>query len=281
MSDRGHDSEAEAFTGPQSAWALFLDFDGTLVEIAERPDAVVVPPDLGATLRALRDRLGGAMAIVTGRSIAVIDGFLAPDRFDVAGLHGTEHRLAGELFPCRTEDHPELRLGIEGLQRRFASEPGILIEDKGCSVAVHWRLAPAAADLAARTIAEMAAALGSAYRLQLGKAVAEVLPARASKGGIIRHLLTEGPYRDRRPIFIGDDLTDEGAFEVVDDLGGISIRVGPGPTRARYRVEAPSALRELLAGWARLPHIDFAGLARATMDGASPANRPTGEPARS
>ena len=270
MSDPRPSSVPRRAAASTSEWALFLDFDGTLVEIAERPDAVVVPSDLGATLRALRDRLGRALAIVTGRSIAVIDGFLAPDRFDVAGLHGAEYRLAGELFPCRPQDHPKLRQAIEELEERFASEPGILIEDKGCSVAVHWRLAPEAEELASQTIIEMAAALGSAYRLQLGKAVAEVLPARASKGGIIRHFLTEGPYRDRKPIFIGDDLTDEQAFEVVEALGGVPVRVGPGPTRARYRVNAPSALRELLARWARLPHIDFAGLAQATGEDQRP-----------
>lgn len=244
-----------------SQWALFLDFDGTLVEIAERPDAVVVHPDLGQTLRALRDGLGGALAIVTGRSVAVIDGFLTPDRFDVAGLHGAEYRLAGGLFPCLAQDHPELRLAIEKLEQRFATEPGILIEDKGCSVAVHWRLAPEAEELASDTIRTMAAALGPDYRLQLGKAVAEVLPARATKGGIIRHFLTQGSYRDRRPIFIGDDLTDEQAFEVVDGLDGISVRVGPGSTRARYRIGTPAALRDLLARWAKLALIDFAGLA--------------------
>jgi trehalose 6-phosphate phosphatase len=249
--------------GNEAGWALFLDFDGTLVEIAERPDAVVVPADLGRTLQTLHDRLGGAMALVTGRSIAVIDGFLAPDRFDVAGLHGAEYRLAGGLFPCRPEHHPDLRRAIDELEERFAAEPGVLIEDKGCSVALHWRLAPEAGDLASDTIREMAEALGSGYRLQLGKAVAEVLPARASKGGIIRHFLTQAPYRGRRPIFIGDDLTDEQAFESVDALGGVSIRIGPGPTRARYRVEAPAVLRNLLMRWANLPRIDFAGLAAA------------------
>jgi len=137
MSDTHPGPSGERPDGNPSEWALFLDFDGTLVEIADRPDAVVVPHDLGETLRALRGRLGGAMAIVTGRAIAVIDGFLAPDRFDAAGLHGAEYRLAGELFPCRVEDHPTLRLGIEELRRRFSNEPGILIEDKGCSVAVH------------------------------------------------------------------------------------------------------------------------------------------------
>jgi trehalose 6-phosphate phosphatase len=263
MSDTGPASPRPDQPPADPDWALFLDFDGTLVEIADRPDAVRVPADLGRTLQAVKDRLGGAMAIVTGRAIDVIDGFLAPDRFDVAGLHGAEHRLGGELFPCRPEDHPDLRQAIEDLEERFAFEPGVLIEDKGCSVAVHWRLAPEAEDFASDTIKEMAAALGSRYRLQLGKAVAEVLPARATKGGIIQYLLTQAPYRDRRPIFIGDDLTDEHAFEVVDSLDGISIRVGPGSTRARYRVAAPSALRTLLARWASRTPLDFADLASA------------------
>src|SRR5690242_13964730 len=125
-------------TGPISApeWALFLDFDGTLVDIAERPDAVVVPDDLRGILRRLEHRFGGALAIVTGRPIAAIDGFLAPERFDVAGVHGAEYRLAGQFFPCSAKDHPDLRRGIEELHRRFAAQPGILIEDKGCSVGV-------------------------------------------------------------------------------------------------------------------------------------------------
>jgi trehalose 6-phosphate phosphatase len=246
-------------TSPTSpdVWALFLDFDGTLVDIAARPEAVIVPETLGPTLRSLRDTLGGALAIVTGRSIAVIDGFLAPDRFDAAGLHGVEHRIAGELFPCRPEAHPDLREAIAALTSRFASAPGVLIEDKGCSVAVHWRLAPEAESAASGAMVEMAAALGPAYRLQRGKAVAEVLPALATKGHAIRHLLAYAPYRGRRPVFIGDDLTDEQAFASVTELNGAAVRVGPGPTGAQYRVATPSALRELLARWAAEGKIDF------------------------
>jgi trehalose 6-phosphate phosphatase len=238
-------------------WALFLDFDGTLVDIAPRPEAVVVPESLGPTLRSLRDTLNGALAIVTGRSIAVIDGFLAAGRFDTAGLHGVEHRLAGEFFPCRPEDHPDLRKAIEALKDRFALIPGVLIEDKGCSVAVHWRLAPDAEEKAGQAIAEMATALGPAYRLQRGKAVAEVLPARATKGDAIAQFLEDAPYRGRRPIFIGDDLTDEQAFERIAGLNGVPVRVGPGPTQARYRVATPSALRDVLARWAARGGIDF------------------------
>jgi trehalose 6-phosphate phosphatase len=279
MNDQRPDPDRQRVEASASEWALFVDFDGTLVEIVDRPDAVVVPPDLRATLRALRQGLGGALAIVTGRSIAVIDGFLAPERFDVAGLHGAEYRLAGETVPCRKEDHPDLRSGIAELERRFASEPGILIEDKGCSVALHWRLAPEAEDRASESMAELAAALGAAYRLQRGKAVAEVLPSRATKGAIIRHFLTEGPYRDRRAIFMGDDLTDEQAFEAVNAIDGISVRVGRGPTRARYRMDGPAAVRDLLARWARLPRIDFAGIAHAAEDEGA-EKRPAGEPAR-
>jgi len=246
-----------------SEWAVFLDFDGTLVEIADRPDAVVVPADLTATLRALESRLHGALAIVTGRPIATIDEFLVPERFDVAGVHGAEYRLAGRSFGSGPDDHPELQRCIQELHRRFASEPGILIEDKGCSVGVHWRLAPEAEDIALSAIREVAAALGPAYRLQHGKAVAEVLPSRASKGAIIEHYLNDPPYRGRRPIFAGDDLTDEQAFAAVDALDGISIRIGAGPTRARYRVGSPTALRQLLAQWTSVPHIAFDGMAPA------------------
>ena len=185
----------------------------------------------------------------------MIDDFLAPDRFDVAGLHGGEHRLAGRLFPCRPDEHPDLRRAVGELQRRFAGAPGILIEDKGCSVAA---LAPRSGRGRARSRDDenRGGDLGAGYRLQLGKAVAEVLPARASKGGIIRHLkaiATGDP-------FIGDDLTDEQASQP-STTSRISIRVGSGPTRARYRIGAPSALRDLLGRWARLPRIDFTGAA--------------------
>ena len=231
-------------------WALFLDFDGTLVDIAERPEAVEVDPALGSTLARLRDRLGGALAIVSGRPIAELDGFLTPHRFDAAGLHGLEYRLGDRLFPCRIEDHPDLRIGIERLQQELADAPGVLIEDKGCSVAVHWRMAPDKAELAQRVVQDLAGELGSAYRSQFGKAVAEILPAQAGKGYAIERFLGEAPYAGRRPIFAGDDLTDEHGFIAVNARGGASIRIGEGETQARYRVRTPSALRERLAVWA-------------------------------
>jgi trehalose 6-phosphate phosphatase len=236
--------------------ALFLDFDGTLVEIAERPEAVVVEPGLSDTLAALREVLGGALALVSGRSIGTLDQFLRPHRFDAAGLHGVEYRLVGRLSPCRPEEHPKLRAAVDALPERLPSHPGVLIEDKGCSVVLHWRLAPEHEEEVMRIATDLAEALGSDYRLQHGKAVAEILPARASKGGIIEFFLDQPPFAGRTPIFIGDDLTDELGFAALNRRKGISVRVGKGPTVAQRRVETPAALRRCLSEWARQGRID-------------------------
>jgi len=234
----------------QERWALFLDFDGTLVDIAPRPDAVRVEPSLLPVLDTLRQRLGGALAIVSGRPITVLDQFLAPHRFDAAGLHGLEHRLAENLFPCRPEDHPGLRDGIERLKTQFPAETGIIIEDKLCSVGIHWRLAPLLADRAREAAQSLAGELGSDYRIQFGKAVAEILPAASGKGRIIEKFLAQPPYAGRLPVFIGDDLTDENGFEVVNARGGLSVRVGEGATIAHYRIASPAKLRQCLTEWA-------------------------------
>ena len=187
--------------------ALFLDFDGTLAEIAPRPDAVLVEPGLVETLERLRDRLGGALAIVTGRPVTVIDGFLDPARLDAAGLHGVERRIGGALSGGRAEDHPELRRQVERLHTESRGFDNVLIEDKGASVAVHWRLAnPEDAGRAEALVRDSAEALGGAYRLQLGKAVGEIVPAQATKAHAIRAFLEQAPYAGRRPVFFGDEI---------------------------------------------------------------------------
>ncbi len=231
--------------------ALFLDFDGTLVEIAPRPDAVQVDPDLVPILERLRERLGGALAIVTGRPVAVIDDFLKPARFDVAGLHGVERRTAGALTGGRAEDHPALRAEVQRLRTRVADLDAVLIEDKGASVAVHWRLAaPEDAARAEAIVKEAAAALGTEYRLQLGKAVGEIVPASATKGHAIRAFMEAAPSAGRRAIFLGDDRTDEIAFASVNANGGVSVRVGESETIATRRLPDPEAVRALLRAWA-------------------------------
>jgi len=232
------------------AYALFLDFDGTLVDIVERPDAVVVDPSLPDILDRLQARLGGALAIVSGRPIAFLDQHFLPHRFDMAGLHGLEQRIAGELQLCDPDEHPQLRRMIGRLKETVAGKPGILIEDKGCSVAVHWRLAPQEKEFALATAQAAVEALGSEYRLQHGKAVAEILPSAAGKGKVIERFLHAAPYKGRRPVFVGDDLTDENGFKTVNARGGLSVRIGAGETLAKVRLGTPADLRHCLSAWA-------------------------------
>lgn len=229
--------------------ALFLDFDGTLVDIAERPEAIVVEPMLPGALARLSDRLGGALAVISGRPLAFLDERLGPERFDAAGMHGLEYRLRGEAKPCRPEEHPALRRAVGDLEK--AIQPiGALLEDKGCSVAVHWRLVPEHADEARRIAQSVATELGPDYRIQWGKAVAEILPAAAGKGRVIERFLEEPPFRGRMPVFVGDDLTDEDGFLTVNARGGVSVRVGAGATVARARIGTPARLRHCLSAWA-------------------------------
>ena len=240
-----------------TAFALYLDFDGTLVEIAPKPDQVRVDPALAPALEKLRTRLGGALAIVTGRPIRVIDDFLVPARFDLAGLHGVERRVDGVVSGGSAEDHPALRAQVPALHAAVTDLEHVLIEDKGASVAVHWRLAtPSDAAAAEEAVKAAAVALGSAYRLQLGKAVGEIVPASATKGHAIRALAENPPYADRRAIFLGDDLTDEKAFAVINETGGVSVRIGGAETIASRRLIDPEDVRRLLYAWAEGAPID-------------------------
>ncbi|MBQ0824879.1 trehalose-phosphatase [Microvirga sp. HBU67558] len=240
-------------------YALFLDFDGTLVDIVERPDAVRVDPSLPAVLTTLQERLGGALAIISGRPVEFLDGRFVPHAFDMAGLHGLEHRIAGKMSMCDPDEHPALRATVERLSAIVSGKEGVLIEDKGCSVAVHWRLAPHEKDFAIATAHAAVEALGADYRVQHGKAVAEILPSAAGKGKVIERFLQEAPYRGRRPIFVGDDLTDENGFKTVNAQGGLSVRIGAGDTIAKVRLGTPADLRHCLSTWAFEGTLPFKG----------------------
>jgi trehalose 6-phosphate phosphatase len=242
-------SRDAASPASKRGYALFLDFDGTLADLAPHPDAVTIDADLGDVLAQLARRLDGALAIVTGRPIALIDRHFAPHRFEVAGLHGAEIRLRGTLYEAAHD--PRLPLLVARLKDRFALSPGVVIEDKGGSVAVHWRLAPDAQPDVAAALRDGLERLGPGWRLLQGKAVLELLPAAASKGDAIRALLREPPFRGRRPVFAGDDVTDEDGFAFVQTAGGLAFRVGPEPTLARRRISSPAALRRVIRSWAR------------------------------
>lgn len=244
------DSAASGLSGQDTERALFLDFDGTLVDIAEKPDAVSLHPDLPEILSRLRDRLGGALAIISGRPVSFLDMCFAPFQFDAAGLHGIERRIGDVFLPCRPDRHPRLRAMAMQLKDTLSSHPGVLLEDKGCSVAIHWRRAPEKAEFACKLALAAADDLGSDYRVQFGKAVAEILPATSGKGRVIENFLVQPPYVGRAPVFIGDDLTDEHGFEMVNARGGLSVRVGEGATVARRRLGTPAEVRYCLSAWA-------------------------------
>jgi trehalose 6-phosphate phosphatase len=230
--------------------ALFLDFDGTLAELAPRPDAVVVPPDLVAVLQQLHQRLNGALALVTGRAQADIEPMLAPLQLPAAFEHGALRRSGnGQMTQAPT---PALSPALQVAHALAAQHPGLLVEQKQTSMALHFRLAP---DLETLCVTALGEAIADDPELQLlrGKAVAEVKSARVSKGLAIEAFMHEAPFAGRTPVFAGDDVTDEAGFAVVQRLGGTGIKVGDGPSCAALRMADPPTLRQWLQQAARLP----------------------------
>lgn len=230
---------------PADDWALFLDVDGCLLDLAGTPDAVRVPPRLRATLEALSQRLQGALALVSGRSVAVIDALFAPLRLPVAGLHGLELRSA-TLQQAPPAPSPALAAIVEEALGVARAWPGVLVEDKGAALGLHWRGAPAAMQ-ALREFADAVLPRLPGYRLQPGNHVVELRPAAGDKGAAIAALLGEPAFRDRTVVFAGDDLTDEAGFAVANARAGISVLVGDRePSAAHYALRDPAAVRRWL-----------------------------------
>lgn len=238
---------------PRSDWALFLDFDGTLVEIAEHPDAVRVPDHLPGLLQRLVQRLNGAVAIVSGRDLAGLDRLLNGALPAMAGVHGLERRDdQGRIYrpvDC-TAGFADARAA---LQRFVDTHPGTLLEDKGNALTLHFRGAPGLAAEAESLLQTQCQALGEDFHLQRGKQVLELKPAAHHKGTVVETFMTEPPFAGRRPVFLGDDVTDEDAFSAVNRLGGHSIRVGHGDhsTVAHHQVDSVEAALDWLGRIAR------------------------------
>jgi trehalose 6-phosphate phosphatase len=224
--------------------SLFLDFDGTLVAIAERPDAVVVDAALDKLMNDLIDRLQGRLAIISGRSLAEIDRIIARGRLALGGSHGLELRLPDgrTRSPAAPAGLAEIVADMRALQ---SEHPGLIVEEKPFGAALHYRMAPAAEAASRELAARLADRPGMS--LQAGKMVFEIRTAGYDKGAALRALMEEPPMRGTTPIFIGDDETDEDAFRAARDLGGAGILVGPArPTSARYRLEDVPATRDWL-----------------------------------
>jgi trehalose 6-phosphate phosphatase len=231
---------------PDREIALFLDFDGTLVEIAPSPEDVHLDRRVAPALTALRAQLGGALALVSGRPVGFLDSILAPHRFDIAGLHGAQIRVDDEIR-SQAETPEGMREVLRDLVRFANSHVGIIVEDKRISIALHWRLAPALESEALALMRGIARRMGPGMRLQEGKAVAELVPAGASKGNAIAWLMATPTYAGRQPVFIGDDITDEDGFEAVNAMGGLSVRIGADrESHATCRLVSPTALRHIL-----------------------------------
>lgn len=216
--------------------ALFLDVDGTLIEIEHEPGAVHVPQHLCRILAELHLATDGALALVSGRSLRQLDRLFSPLRLSAAGLHGLERRnMRSEVI--RAKPDPALFDRARRLLGAFAADqPGVLLEDKDLTLALHYRNAPDQREAAREVVQAALDESGGALALLDGKMVFELKPQGCDKGIAIAAFMGEPPFRGRRPVFAGDDVTDEAGFSAINQLGGISIRIGPdaAPSAATY-----------------------------------------------
>jgi trehalose 6-phosphate phosphatase len=228
--------------------AILLDIDGTLLDLMPTPREVWVPPGLAATLNGLVAATSGALALVSGRSLNDIDLIFAPERFPAVGGHGAEMRLNADDEAAA----PLAPLLDKELKRRLAAiariSPGILLEDKGYSLALHYRLAPHAKDAIEAAITLIRAEMPN-ERVEVlpGKCVFEIKPSGFNKANGVRALMQHAPFAGRRPLFIGDDVTDESVFAIMPDMQGLAFSVGHRAKGVNGHFDAPRDVREFLA----------------------------------
>lgn len=227
--------------------ALFLDFDGTLVDLAPRPEDVQVSDNVIISLARLQERLDGALAIISGRPISQIDQFLAPLHLPAAGLHGLEHRFAVDAEIIRAEPAPEISALKDLLRNSRLLQRGIFLEDKGATIALHYRAVPDMEDAVVNLMNEAVKALPSLHTVR-GKMIIEAKPYTSDKGSAVHSFLEHPPFKGRTPVFIGDDVTDEDGIAATQEAGGIGIKVGDGVTCARYRLANVADVHDWLAG---------------------------------
>lgn len=229
-------------TLPITGVAYFLDIDGTLVDLADTPGTVILDPTLPGLVEALYQSSGGALALITGRSIADADRLFHRRRLPIAGQHGHERRSADGTVTRHRVSRRALDSARTVLGALVHRHPQLWLEDKGLSLALHYRRAPHLASLCHRAMRTVHASLGDRYCVHRGKRVVELTPAGRDKGFAIRAFMREAPFRGKPPMFIGDDVTDEQGFAMVNRLGGHSIKVGAGPTAAEWRFRSVSAV---------------------------------------
>ena len=228
--------------------AVLLDIDGTLLDLAPTPREVWVPPGLAKTLSRLHEKTSGALALVSGRSLNDIDLIFAPEQFPAVGGHGAEMRVAIDSESVAVHAPPM----DKELKRRLAAiaklSPGILLEDKGYSLALHYRLAPHAEKAIYEAVSLIRADLASApIEVLPGKCVCEIKHSGFTKATGVRELMTHAPFRGRLPVFIGDDVTDESVFAIMPDFGGLAFSVGRRAQGVAGHFDEPRDVRAWLA----------------------------------
>lgn len=236
--------------GADDEWALFLDVDGTLLDFASHPQGVHVDAQLHDDLVCLRERLHGALALLSGRTLSQLDELFDWHRHSAAGLHGSQFRFADGR--SSDEDGQARIAALRTLaESRIATTHGVLLEDKQQALALHYRNAPHQRELVEQLARELLQHAGSDFTLQYGNHVIELKPAGTDKGRALAMLMDSDPFRRRQPWMLGDDFTDEHAFEEVNARGGVSVIVGARrPTHANFALDDPGAVRAWLRGLA-------------------------------
>lgn len=234
----------------QGHYAFFFDLDGTLAEIKPHPDQVVIPENIRVTLHQLSQQQQGALALVSGRAMLELDALAAPYHFPLAGVHGAERRDSHGQVHRVTLPPPLVEQLHHWLTQALAEWPGCELENKGMAFALHYRQAPQyQQDI--EQLAQQAVLRFPGLALQPGKCVVEIKPAGINKGAAIVAFMQEAPFKGRVPVFVGDDLTDEAGFDVVNQAGGISVKVGQGNSCAQWRLAGVSGAHHWLQQMAK------------------------------
>jgi trehalose 6-phosphate phosphatase len=239
--------------GPRPDWAYFVDIDGTLLEFADPPRALRFDRELRDLIEALHRATGGAVAPISGRAIADIDALFDGLRLPAAGQHGIERRDAAGRVTHHAFPAERLEWARERLAAAAARHRGLWLEDKGLSLALHYRRAPRLGGFAHRLVRSLLPAVGTQYCILTGKRIVEIKPAGKDKGVAVLEFMQEAPFKGRAPVFVGDDVTDEYGFVTVNRLRGYSVKVGPERTAARWRLRDVAAVRAWLAQAVRAP----------------------------
>ena len=216
------------------------------MDLAPTPSEIRLERDLHQLIRRLHEDTGGALALISGRSIADVDSIFGDPLLPVAGQHGLERRSAKGKITHHDATSEKLERARGELREVVARHDGLVLEDKGMSLALHYRAMPALASFAHRMMRGVHAPMGPEYAILTGKRIIEIKPSGKDKGEAVREFMDERPFAGRTPVFVGDDVTDEHGFAVVNSLGGHSIKVGPGRTSARWRLANVLAVRSWL-----------------------------------